>query len=228
MTAATDRREHRRVHMQLPVRLRWTTPLGRKTEIWETLDVSRGGLLVPCSEAHEAGTMLWVTFPFDASTPEGQPEIPAKVTRPAQPYVAPARNGKKVGLSGAAGNGDEKETRVALALRFETAPQERENGSSSPLGIERRGNARRRLALPIRVRPANMPWFEEAMSEEMSVEGLRFWSSREYRKGDHLFIAFGAGGAEPWHGGGEFRTVVTRAEAVRGRSELNVAVRRWH
>src|SRR5580765_6529238 len=41
-----DTREHRRVRMRLPVRLRWTTPFAQKIEFGESIDVSRGGLLV--------------------------------------------------------------------------------------------------------------------------------------------------------------------------------------
>src|ERR1700688_3551754 len=58
-----DRRKHHRVQLRLPARLRWTTPFGQKTEVCETVNVSRGGLLVPCQEVHAEGMPLWVTFP---------------------------------------------------------------------------------------------------------------------------------------------------------------------
>src|ERR1700722_17412178 len=79
-----DRREHHRAQLNLPVRIRWNTPFGQKIEVCKTLDISRGGLLVPCQEAHAPGVPLWVTFPYDPALADGQPEIMAKVVRAAQ------------------------------------------------------------------------------------------------------------------------------------------------
>jgi hypothetical protein len=76
-----DRRDHHRVQLRLPARLRWTTPFGQKTEVCTTVDVSRGGMLVPCREPHAEGMPLWVTFPFDSSLIVGQPEVLARVVR---------------------------------------------------------------------------------------------------------------------------------------------------
>ena len=76
-----DRREHHRVQLRLPARLRWTTPFGQKTEVCTAVDVSRGGMLVPCREPHAEGMSLWVTFPFNASLIVGQPEVLARVVR---------------------------------------------------------------------------------------------------------------------------------------------------
>src|SRR5260370_19992060 len=76
-----DSRRHRRVRMRLPVRLRWTTPLGQKIELAETIDVSRSGVLVSTKEAHSNGTSVWLTFPYDASLHDGQPEVAAHVVR---------------------------------------------------------------------------------------------------------------------------------------------------
>src|SRR5579871_5314020 len=76
-----DRREHHRVQLRLPVRLRWTTPFGQKTEVCTTVDVSRGGMLVPSREHHAEGMPLWITFPFDAAMTVGQPEVFARVVR---------------------------------------------------------------------------------------------------------------------------------------------------
>jgi PilZ domain len=76
-----DRRDHHRVQLRLPARLRWTTPFGQKTEVCASVDVSRGGMLVPCREPHAEGMTLWVTFPFDASLTVGQPEVLARVVR---------------------------------------------------------------------------------------------------------------------------------------------------
>src|SRR5438309_2635541 len=77
----TDSREHRRVRMRLPVRMRWATPFGQTIELGETIDVSRSGLLVSTKEFHTPGVTLWVTFPYDVSLSDGQPEILARVAR---------------------------------------------------------------------------------------------------------------------------------------------------
>src|SRR5260370_38434448 len=102
-----DRREHHRAQLNLPVRIRWNTPFGQKTEVCKTLDISRGGLLVPCQETHAAGVPLWVTFPYDTSLGDGQPEMAAGVVR-----VGRARNGKGRNRSGGGAN------RRAVGLRM--------------------------------------------------------------------------------------------------------------
>ncbi|HEY2821676.1 MAG TPA: PilZ domain-containing protein [Candidatus Acidoferrum sp.] len=76
-----DRREHHRVQLRLPARLRWTTPFGQKTEVCTTVDASRGGVLVPCRESHAEGMPLWITFPYDNSLMVAQPEVLARVVR---------------------------------------------------------------------------------------------------------------------------------------------------
>jgi len=79
-----DSRQHRRVRLRLPVRLRWTTPFGQKIELANTIDVSRNGALVSTKEPHSKGVMVWLTFPYDASLSDGQPEILARVVRCAE------------------------------------------------------------------------------------------------------------------------------------------------
>src|SRR6266851_4432580 len=121
-----DRREHHRAQLRLPVRLRWSTPFGQKTEVCKTLDISRGGLLVPCNEAHALGVPLWVTFPYDPSLRDGQPEMLAKVVR-----VTPGSNGFAASAPLASAN---KLTNVfevpAVALHFQPAfhPESNSNG----------------------------------------------------------------------------------------------------
>src|SRR5260370_11500548 len=74
-------RQHRRVRLRLPVRLRWTTPFGQKIELADTIDVSRRGLLVSTRQLHTPGVTVWVTFPYDASLSDGLPELLARVAR---------------------------------------------------------------------------------------------------------------------------------------------------
>src|SRR5258705_359600 len=124
-----DRREHHRAQLRLPVRIRWNTPFGQKTEVCKALDISRGGLLVPCEEAHSPGVPLWV-------------------------------------------------------------------------------------AIPVRVRPPHIPWFEEAMTIDISAQGLRFLSSREYQEGDSLLVSFEPATSAPWPTAAETPAWVLRIERI--------------
>src|SRR5262249_33502150 len=185
----------------IPARLRWTTPFGQMTEVCETLNVSRGGLLVPCKENHATGISLWVTFPFDATVPFGQPEVLARVVRssrggatgsladgteaiPAggmeENDVANAShngawNGASNGAKNGDGNGNSNESHgyaAAAALRFEIASHPTANGNGHR-ELERRTSPRRAVAVPIRIWTEHVPWFEETMTLDVSRESVR-------------------------------------------------------
>jgi PilZ domain len=242
-----DRREHHRVQLRLPARLRWTTPFGQKTEVCGTVNVSRGGLLVPCQEAHAEGTSLWVTFPYDAAVPYGQPEILARVVRSAASDVGVEVNGNGGGtaavnvarlthttraatagknsgaaatLPSGAGHG------TSTALRFEIAPRRHSNGNGNghKRPLERRASTRQRLAVPVRVRPENVPWFEETMTIDCSAEGLKFRSNREYSRGQFLVVSFESADTSPWPGAAELLLVVVRIDVEPESPALNVAL----
>ena len=190
-----ERRQHGRVRLHLPARIRWITPFGQQAEVHESEDVSRGGLRLTLSSPVVPGTHLWVTFPYDASLPHGQPEMPARVVR-SEP--------RALGLT-------------ALAVHL-ASPAPRTGG---PHAEERRASPRRAVAIPVRVRPDNFPWFEEAMTLDVSAGGLRFRSTREYQPGTHLFLSFGAAAAAPFPGG---RFLIVRVEAQRESSAVAVSV----
>src|ERR1700746_3670691 len=76
-----QRRQHPRVRLRLPARLRWSAPLGQRTDQCETVNVSRGGLLLACQEAHGVGHPVWITIPYDPQTSGAQPETLARVVR---------------------------------------------------------------------------------------------------------------------------------------------------
>jgi len=187
-------RAYRRVRMRLPARVRWTSAFGQKIELAETMDVSRGGPLVSGSELHAPGVPLWVTLPYDASLREGQPEVPARVVRCEELSAAPLR--------------------FSLAIQFEAQAGAASNGNGAPRDPERRGSPRRLLAMPIRVRLENVPWFEEAMSLDLSPRGMRFRSQREYAAGELLRIALEDASSASWPGSGEFRAKVVRVAPV--------------
>jgi hypothetical protein len=197
-------RAYRRVRMRLPVRLRWTSPLGQKIELAETMDVSRGGLLVSGRELHAPGVALWVTFPYDALFREGQPEVPARVVRCEQLSAAPFL--------------------FSLAIQFEGQARSGSNGNGAWRDPERRSSSRRSLAMPIRVRLENVPWFEETMSLDVSPRGMRFRSQREYATGDVLRIVIEDTSSTSWSGSGEFRAKVVHVAPVLGSVVVDVGV----
>jgi len=233
-----DSRRHRRVRMRLPVRLRWTTPFGQRIELADTIDVSRSGLLVSTRESHTPGVTVWVTFPYDASLSDGQPEIPARVARcdevpeairaanaseKIQTKTAPDQAAKLV--QRAPGNSDAPAT-FAVAFHFEERPHFSSNGNAHRGEHERRGSVRRTLAIPVRVHPERIPWFEEAMTIDISAKGMRFRGHREYDLGEHLKITFEDASSAPWHGAGEILSEVVRVAAVPESAALDVSVRR--
>src|SRR5712691_5366650 len=232
-------REHRRVRMRLPVRLRWTTPLGQKIELADTIDVSRSGLLVSTKETHTPGVLVWATFPYDVSISDGQPEILACVARceevleviraanareKIQTESQPARElTAKLGkLTRAIGIADAP-ARFAVAIHLEEHQRSASNGHAHRSEPERRGSMRKALAIPIRVHPETIPWFEEAMTIDISAKGMRFRSHREYELEHHLKIAFADATSAPWHGTGEFLSRVVRVAPVPGSVALDVS-----
>ena len=200
-----QRRQHPRVRLRLSARLRWSAPLGQRIEQCETINASRGGLLVECHEVHGAGFPLWVTFPFDPDASAAQPEVPARVVR-----------------SNAASQG--KAERWTVALEFERAPGlPGSNGKGS--GIAKKNGARN-IALPIRVRPPNMPWHEEAMTFEVAPGKVKFVTNREYAFGERLLISFDARSDAPWSGDEEWEGEVTGIEMDATSDSVTVTVRR--
>jgi len=193
------------VRLRLSARLRWSAPLGQRIEQCETINASRGGLLVECYEGHGAGFPLWVTFPFDPDASAAQPEVAARVVR-----------------SSAASK--DKAERWAVALEFDRAPGLPDrNGKSSALAKK---NGARNIALPIRVRPPNMPWHEEAMTFEVAPGKVKFVTNREYAFGERLLISFDARSDAPWSGDEEWEGEVTGIEMDANSDSVTVTVRR--
>jgi hypothetical protein len=217
-----DRREHHRAQLSLPVRLRWATPFGQRTEICKTADISRGGLLVPCEETHAPGATIWVTFPFDGSVRDGQPEMLARVLR-----VMPANNGDHANDNGPRKLAEDVPHERCMALHFLPSIRTQSNGNGHnkdrDKDRERRECPRPPLALPVRIRPEHVPWFEEAMTIEVSAHGLRFLSTREYQIGQQLLISFDPAASSPWPAS-ETRSRILRIEPVPESTALAVTV----
>ena len=204
---AMQHRQHARVRLRLPVRLRWVAPLGQQYEVCETRNVSRGGLLVECREQHGEGFPIWVTFPFDPGAPDGQPEVLARVVR-----------ARHVEMNGAA--------REEIALHFEGIPKPigPSNGNKE-VSVPKNASGQS-VALPIRVRPRHIPWFEEAMTVEVSADRMRFVSHREYSVGEALLVTFASVDAKPWPGNGELLARVVSVEKLAQSSSLVVTLMR--
>src|SRR5260370_34237864 len=235
-----DSREHRRVQMRLPVRMRWTTPFGQKIEIGQTIDVSRSGLLVSTKEFHTPGVTLWVTFPYDASLSDGQPEILARVARcnevlevirstnarervQTESASEQERSAKLDQLVHTLGLSDAPAT-FAVAFHLKEQAHASSNGNAHRREPERRGSTRKTLAIPVRVHPERIPWFEQAMTIDISAKGMRFRSHREYALGDYLKIAFEASASAPSHAPAELRSKVMPIAPSPGSCALDVSV----
>ena len=204
-----QRRIHPRVRLRLPARLRWSAPLGQRIEECETINVSRGGLLLDCKDVPDQGHPLWVTFPFDPESSGAQPEAVARVIRRAE-----ASSDNPSNLAG----------RWTAALQFEATVHlhPRRNGSRGSQAEQ--NGAGNKIALPIRVRPEHIPWPEEAMTMEVDREKLKFLTNREYTLGQRLLVSFVSTSEAPWSGDGEWETRVTGIEMERGREPLCVTV----
>jgi hypothetical protein len=202
-----QRRSHQRVRLRLQARLRWSAPLGQRTDQCQTVNVSRGGLLLACKEAHRVGHPLWVTIPFDPENAGAQPETLARVVR-CDRY------------------GDLNHLRWNVAMEFEGVSHSKSQGNGNRDARKNKNGRGTVLALPIRVRPANVPWYEEAMTVEISRDKLKFVTNREYSFGERLLVSFVSQGEPPWGGDGEWETQVTGIEMQAGSESLWVTVRK--
>lgn len=192
-----DLRQSPRAHLDLPVRIRCHGPLGMRLEVTQTIDVSRGGLLVQSKQRCQPGTRVWVAYPYDpAASPASHSETAARVVR-----VEPNPPGGTTGNH----NGLAQTYRVALKLRLQR------KAARIRSTVERRARARVYSAVPIFVRMANGRRHGEAMTQDLSRGGVRFETSDIYAVGECIRaqISF----AE-WAGDGEIAGRVVRVETI--------------
>lgn len=181
--AVSEQRKSARVPLTLPVRLRWQGALGQRVEVTQTLDSSRGGLVFFRTEALPVNTRLWVTFPYSAESVESQPETPAHVIR-----VKTTPGGGQI-----------------VAIEFE----KQRRGPANEAVFNRRGSQRMPLALPMTVRFHEVPWPEQAMTQDISSYGVSFRTSRQYSAGDVLCVSIPHG---IWARRGEMEARVVRVD----------------
>lgn len=150
---------------------------------------------------------LWITFPYDPTLPEGQPEVLARVMR--------CEDRKENGT-----------VMTALAVHFESALR----SAPDPAGGSREeapaAAAHRPLALSIRVRPESVSWFEEVMTLDVSPDRLRFVTNRVYARGDLVRVSFASLDSSPWRGGGEQAARIVNVEPMPGSASFTVAIQR--
>jgi hypothetical protein len=161
---------------------------------------------VSCQNRHAEGFPLWVTFPFDAATPEVQPEVLARVVRTRQ-------------LS-AGGAGEE------VAVHFEGVPRSSDLRREEVPKTAQKNGTPRTVSLAIRVRPRHIPWHEEAMTVEVSSEKVLFLSNREYPAGETLLVTFVNAEVKPWLGAGEIPAKIVNVEKMPQSSSLLITLKR--
>lgn len=184
LAATIDMRKHPRAQLEMPARLRWRGPLGMRLEAAKTIDFGREGLLIETTERCEAGTHVWVAFPFDADAKTAQPETPACVVRIEKPPSPGFR----------------------VALHFEGTPR----AGVAPGGRERRGFPRVPFALPVSLRAFGLPWPEESMTQDVSRGGVRMTTARKFAVGDDVYAKIAWG---DWTRSGEIPGRVVRVES---------------
>lgn len=180
-----DQRRSARVQLNIPVRLRWQSPLRQIIEVSESLDVSRTGLLFYRTQAMPVNSRLWVMHPYSPEVPGGQPETPARVVR-----VKTTPGGGQL-----------------VAVEFEFPRR----GASSSAKHNRRKVERTTLALPLTVRRENVPWPEENMTHDVSQGGIAFRSPQQYSMGENVRVRVTYG---PWAVAGELHARVVRLQSA--------------
>jgi hypothetical protein len=190
-TSSSRERRHRpRVLLELPVRVRWLGPFGLETEITQTRNASRDGILVSSDFSRQVGSLLWATFPYDAAVAFTESETPGNVVRCAATFAI--RSAKANTIAIAFHHHDLISESDTLAQNLFSAHSGRN---------DRRRHARIALAFLIRVERigqiSSLPrqeiesaqWPDETMTVEVSPAGMLFCTLRIYEVGEQLTIA---------------------------------------
>lgn len=198
-----ERRPDPRAELTLPVRLRWLGPFGLETEITQSWNVSRSGMLAGSSQPRYKGSLVWVTFPCCEDMGLAEPETRARVARC---QIGPGGI-QMIGMafdSPRRAGGNEYH-RIPRGVTSVSAPDTRKYFEIG----DRRRRTRYTLALFVRVSrikspgssefPAHQdpPWPEETMTMNLSPGGVLFCSLRIHEVGDRLTFTFAKGAILP-------------------------------
>jgi PilZ domain len=179
---AHEIRRHRRVPLVLMVRLRWVGALGLETEVSETRDTSRGGLLTTSRETRRTGAPVWITFPYRPEEKITAPEFPARVA-----HTHETSHGEHlVGVAFDSSRGD---------CSKEPHAEDRRSGSfwRRARRVLLRSQQRRRseriaMALPLAIRRKISPWPDETISVNVSNGGVVFTTLQMYEPGEEIKV----------------------------------------
>ncbi len=180
---ARELRQHRRVPLALRVRLRWVGALGLETEVSETRDTSRGGLLTTSSETRRVGAPVWIAFPYHPEETISAPEFPARVA-----HTNETSHGEH--LVGVAFDSSRGITSKEPRREDRRSKSFWRRARRILLGSEQRRRFERiAMALPISVHRATSPWPDETISVNLSSGGVVFSTLQIYELGEEIKVA---------------------------------------
>jgi hypothetical protein len=167
------------------VRIRWRDAFGLQSEIAQSLDLSRNGVLVPGNQSWSHHTRFWVTLPYDASDTTGlQPEMPARMVRAVHTHSG----------------------QLHAALHFQLP----HSGIRSKFE-ERRSSPRLPFSLPVTIRRDGAYAAEVTMTIDLSYVGVRFEATRFYAADDFVHVHIPSGS---WAERGEIPGRVLRIDSI--------------
>jgi len=183
---ARERRQRPRVLLELPVRIRWLGPFGLETEVTQTENVSRDGLLISSFNPRQPGSQLWATFPYDAAVAFTESEIPGTVAW----CTAESANKNMIAISFHQNDPIwQRNLPIADAPLGASRSHDRRSHSRIPLAYLIRVS---RIA-PTRQDPRTAPdrpsQPEETMTVNVSPAGMVFCTLRIYSPNERLTIA---------------------------------------
>jgi hypothetical protein len=181
-----ERRQRPRVLLQLPVRVRWLGPFGLETEVTQTENVSRDGLLISSFSPRQPGSQVWATFPYDAAVAFTESETPGTVAW----CEAESANNNMIAIS--FHPGDPRSQRSFPAADDTNAAHrsdDRRSQTRIPLAYLIRVSriAPTRQELQSTLQQSSQP--EETMTVNVSPGGMVFCTVRIYSPNERLAIA---------------------------------------
>jgi hypothetical protein len=186
VSPARERRRRPRVLLQLPVRVRWLGPFGLETEVTQTENVSRDGLLISSFNSRQPGSQLWATFPYDADVAFTESETAGTVAW----CAAESANKNMIAISFHQSDPHSLRNLSAAAdPPVATRSHERRSQSRIPLAYLIRVSRIAPTRQNSQTAPDQSPQPEETMTVNVSPAGMVFCTVRIYSPNERLTIA---------------------------------------